>query len=521
MPIINPRARVLQLIYTMTKKIGLIILDGWGIGDKSESDAIFNARTPSMDQLMAKYPSAELLTSGENVGLPDGQMGNSEVGHLNIGAGRIVYQELTRINKSIRDGDFFENPVLIEAFERAKYTGKSLHLMGLVSSGGVHSSQEHLNALCKMAVQYDLEKVFIHAFTDGRDCDPKSGLHFIKSLEGEIEDTPIRIASVIGRYYAMDRDNRWGRIKKAYDLMVNRVGVSYDSASAAMEASYASSVTDEFIEPCVITSEGEKIGAIKAEDVVISFNFRTDRPREISIALTQKDFPLEKMEKLDIHYYTMTNYDRTFENVHVIFEKDNLSNTIGEVISRSGLSQVRIAETEKYPHVTFFFSGGREVEFNGEKRILVNSPKVATYDLQPEMSAPEVRDRITTNIRNEQPDFICLNFANPDMVGHTGVYSAIVTAVETIDRCLKDVIHCGQEFGYEFIVIADHGNADFAINPDGSPNTAHSLNPVPVILVTDDKVSLKNGILSDVAPTILSRLGIEQPTEMTGSSLVE
>ncbi len=504
----------------MTKKIGLIILDGWGIGDKSESDAIFNARTPFMDQLIAKYPSAELLTSGENVGLPEGQMGNSEVGHLNIGAGRIVYQELTRINKSIRDGEFFENPVLKDAFQRAKDTGKSIHFMGLVSNGGVHSSQEHLNALCKMAVDYDLQNAFIHAFTDGRDCDPKSGLHFIQKLESEIENTPIQIASVIGRYFAMDRDNRWGRIKKAYDLLVNRTGTNFESASDAIKSSYATEITDEFIEPSAIKIAGEKSGSIEEGDIVISFNFRTDRPREISIALTQRDFEAEKMQKLDIAYYTMTNYDRTFENINVIFEKDNLAKTLGEVVSDAGLSQVRIAETEKYPHVTFFFSGGREKEFEGEKRILVNSPKVATYDLQPEMSAPEVRDRITNNIRNEQPDFICLNFANPDMVGHTGVYSAIVTAVETIDRCLKDVVHCGEEFGYEFIVIADHGNADFAINPDGTPNTAHSLNPVPVVLVTEDKVTLKNGILADVAPTILSRLGVDQPIEMTGKSLV-
>ncbi|PHR28940.1 MAG: phosphoglycerate mutase (2,3-diphosphoglycerate-independent) [Fluviicola sp.] len=504
----------------MTKKIGLIILDGWGIGDKSKSDAIFNARTPFMDQLMAKYPSAELLTSGENVGLPEGQMGNSEVGHLNIGAGRIVYQELTRINKSIRDGEFFKNPVLTEAFQRAKDTGKSIHFMGLVSNGGVHSSQEHLHALCKMAVDYDLQDVFIHAFTDGRDCDPKSGLHFIEKLESEIENTPIQIASVIGRYFAMDRDNRWGRIKKAYDLLINRTGSKFERASDAVKSSYATEITDEFVEPAAINIAGERSGAIEEGDIVISFNFRTDRPREISIALTQRDIEAEKMQKLDLAYYTMTNYDRTFENVKVIFEKDNLLKTIGEVVSDAGLTQVRIAETEKYPHVTFFFSGGREKEFKGEKRLLVNSPKVATYDLQPEMSAPEVRDRITNNIRNEQPDFICLNFANPDMVGHTGVYSAIITAVETIDRCLKDVVHAGQEFGYEFIVIADHGNADYAVNPDGSPNTAHSLNPVPVVLVTEDKVTLKNGILADVAPTILSRLGVEQPIEMTGATLV-
>lgn len=508
----------------MTKKVGLIILDGWGIGDKSQSDAIYNAHTPFMDQLLAKYPSAELLTSGENVGLPDGQMGNSEVGHLNIGAGRIVYQELTRINKSIREGDFFENPTLKEAFQRAKDTGKSIHFMGLVSNGGVHSSQEHLHALCKMASDFDLEHVFIHAFTDGRDCDPKSGLGFIEKLEAEIEGKPIQIASVIGRYYAMDRDNRWGRIKKAYDLMVHRNGEEFGSASEAIRSSYeteGSAITDEFIEPSVIKTSGDRSGAIEEGDIVISFNFRTDRPREITIALTQRDFEAERMKKLDLGYYTMTNYDRTFENVHVIFEKENLSQTLGEVVSAAGLSQVRIAETEKYPHVTFFFSGGREKEFEGENRILVNSPKVATYDLQPEMSAPEVRDRITNNIRNEQPDFICLNFANPDMVGHTGVYSAIVSAVETVDRCLKDVIHCGEEFGYEFIVIADHGNADFAVNADGSPNTAHSLNPVPVVLVTQDKVSLKNGILADVAPTILGRLGIAQPAEMTGQSLVE
>ncbi len=504
----------------MTKKIGLIILDGWGIGDKSESDAIYNARTPFMDHLMGKFPSAELLTSGENVGLPEGQMGNSEVGHLNIGAGRIVYQELTRINKSIKDGTFFENPVLRDAFQQAKDTGKSIHFMGLVSNGGVHSSQEHLHALCKMAVDYNLKDAFIHAFTDGRDCDPKSGLHFIKNLESQIEETPVQIASVIGRYFAMDRDNRWGRIKKAYDLMVHRNGTRFKSASEAIQASYTKEITDEFIEPCVINTAGNKSGSIEEGDIVISFNFRTDRPREISIALTQRDFEAENMQKMNLAYYTMTNYDRTFENINVIFEKDNLSKTLGEVVSNAGLSQVRIAETEKYPHVTFFFSGGREKEFEGEKRLLVNSPKVATYDLQPEMSAPEVRDRITNNIRKEQPDFFCLNFANPDMVGHTGVYSAIVTAVETIDRCLKDVIHCGEEFGYEFIVIADHGNADFAINADGTPNTAHSLNPVPVVLVTEDKVNLESGILADVAPTILSRLGVEQPTEMTGKNLI-
>ncbi|MFT5779602.1 MAG: 2,3-bisphosphoglycerate-independent phosphoglycerate mutase, partial [Crocinitomicaceae bacterium] len=402
----------------MTKNIGLIILDGWGIGDKSKSDAIFNARTPFMDQLLANYPSAELLTSGEDVGLPDGQMGNSEVGHLNIGAGRIVYQELTRINKSIRDGEFFQNEQLKQAFQKAKETDGKLHFMGLVSNGGVHSSLEHLYALCEMAKDYDLKKVYIHAFTDGRDCDPKSGLGFMEELELKIADSPVKVASVIGRYYAMDRDNRWERVRKAYDLMVHGKGRTVSSAAFAMSSSYESDITDEFIDPSVIHENGKPLAKIEAGDTVICFNFRTDRPREISTVLTQKDFPEFKMTKLALNYYTMTNYDRTFENVHVIFEKDNLSNTIGEILSKNNLSQVRIAETEKYPHVTFFFSGGRELVFEGEERIMVNSPKVATYDLQPEMSAPEVRDRIVSVIKKSAPNFICLNFANPDMVGH-------------------------------------------------------------------------------------------------------
>jgi 2,3-bisphosphoglycerate-independent phosphoglycerate mutase len=504
----------------MTKHIGLIILDGWGIGDKSKSDAIFNARTPFMDQLMANYPSATLLTSGLDVGLPDGQMGNSEVGHLNIGAGRIVYQELTRINKSIDDGDFFQNDVLEQAFQKAKETDGKLHFMGLVSNGGVHSSQEHLYALCEMAKEYGLKKVYIHAFTDGRDCDPKSGLGFIRELESEIADGPVKIASVIGRYYAMDRDNRWERVRKAYELMVHGKGMAVSSAEQAISSSYESDITDEFIDASVVCENGIPIAKIEEGDTLICFNFRTDRPREISTVLTQKDFPEFKMTKLTLNYYTMTNYDRTFENVHVIFEKDNLTNTLGEILAKNKRSQIRIAETEKYPHVTFFFSGGRELTFEGEERIMVNSPKVATYDLQPEMSAPEVRDRIVSVIKKSTPDFICLNFANPDMVGHTGVYKAIVNAVETVDRCLKDVVMAGQENGYEFIVIADHGNADFALNADGSPNTAHSMNPVPVVLVTDEKLELNSGILADVAPTILARLGINLPSEMTGKSLV-
>lgn len=500
----------------MTKNIGLIILDGWGIGDKSKSDAIFNAKTPIMDSILDKYPSSTLLTSGENVGLPDGQMGNSEVGHLNIGAGRIVYQELTRINKSIREGSFQQNKTLLEAFNKAKSTGKKLHFIGLVSDGGVHSHQAHLHALCDMATKMNIEKTFVHAFTDGRDCDPKSGLNFIQKLENHIKNQSVQLASIVGRYYAMDRDNRWERVKKAYDLMVNGKGQKFNSGAEAIQFSYENNVTDEFIEPSIINQNG----LIEAEDIVICFNFRTDRPREISIALTQKDFPDFEMKKLKINYFTMTNYDATFENVKVIFEKENLTKTLGEVISDGGLTQVRIAETEKYPHVTFFFSGGREKEFLGEKRILVNSPKVATYDLQPEMSAYEVKDKIIAEIQENSPSFICLNFANPDMVGHTGVYDAIVKSVETVDECLGEIISVGAEKGYEFLVIADHGNADFAVNSDGTPNTAHSLNPVPVVLVTSKECVLENGVLADVAPTILERLGIQPPSEMTGKSIV-
>ncbi|MFY7668375.1 MAG: 2,3-bisphosphoglycerate-independent phosphoglycerate mutase [Crocinitomicaceae bacterium] len=502
----------------MTNRFGLIILDGWGIGNGSKSDAIAHANTPFMDSLLKNYTNATLRTSGEDVGLPEGQMGNSEVGHLNIGAGRIVYQELTRINKSIRDGEFQQNVVLNDAFQKAKSRGCKIHFIGLVSKGGVHSSQEHLYALCDMAKSYELNNVFIHAFTDGRDCDPKSGLGFMQELEKHLKISTGKVASVIGRYYSMDRDNRWERVKKAFDLLIKGVGSKFNSADEAIESSYENGITDEFIEPSIIDSNG----VIENGDVVICFNFRTDRPREITIALTQKAFPEFQMEPLDLHYCSMTNYDATFKNIQVVFEKDNLFNTIGEVISNAGKTQVRIAETEKYPHVTFFFSGGRESVFEKEDRILVNSPKVATYDLQPEMSAQEVRDRIVDFMQTKTPDFICLNFANPDMVGHTGVYEAIVKAVETVDSCLKDVVNTGQELGYEFLVIADHGNADFALNEDGSPNTAHSLNPVPMVLVTNDKnVKLQPGILADVAPTILHRMGISVPSEMTGKNLTE
>jgi 2,3-bisphosphoglycerate-independent phosphoglycerate mutase len=498
------------------KKAGLIILDGWGLGKKDHSDAIYNANTPNFDQLWKTFPHATLLTSGLDVGLPDGQMGNSEVGHLNIGAGRIVYQELTRINKSIADGDFFTNPVLSEAFETAKKRKTKTHFIGLVSDGGVHSSQEHLHALCDLAEKHNMENVFIHAFTDGRDCDPKSGKQFLLNLEQHISDKNVKIASVIGRYYAMDRDKRLERIAKAYHLLVHGQGKKANSIAELFDASYAANITDEFIDAHVLAD-----GKIENGDVVIFFNFRTDRPRELTTALTQEFFHEQNMAPLDLHFVTMTQYDDKYKNIHVVFENDNLENTLGEVVSKAGLTQIRMAETEKYPHVTFFFSGGRETEFAGETRIMVNSPKVATYDLQPEMSAFEVRDKLIAALQSQTPDFFCLNFANPDMVGHTGVYEAIVKAVETVDTCLGEIVALAQSLDYELIIIADHGNADFAVNEDGSPNTAHSLNPVPVIYVTEKQdCKLKDGILADVAPTILGIMGIERPDVMTGKDLI-
>jgi 2,3-bisphosphoglycerate-independent phosphoglycerate mutase len=502
------------------QKVGLIILDGWGIGDKSKSDAIYNANTPIMDGLLANYPHAQLITCGEAVGLPDGQMGNSEVGHLNIGAGRIVYQELTRINKSIRDGEFFELEKLKNCFSNAKKTGKKVHLMGLVSEGGVHSSQAHLEALLTMAHSYELKNVWIHAFTDGRDCDPKSGLAYFERLEKHVQQTTGTIATITGRYYAMDRDNRWERIKVAYDAMVNGIGKNLSSITEAFTTSYEAGITDEFIEPFVFDAANAP-GKIENGDTVISFNFRTDRPREITAALTQQAFPEHNMRPLAVDYFTMTNYDSRFNKVQVLFEKDNLKNTLGEVLAKMGRTQIRIAETEKYPHVTFFFNGGREKEFEGESRILVNSPKVATYDLQPEMSALEVKNKIIEAIEENCPDFFCLNFANPDMVGHTGNYEAITKAVETVDSCLGEIVAAAQAINLELIVIADHGNADVAFNPDGSPNTAHSLNPVPIVLVTEKTdLHISNGILADVAPTILSRMRLAAPIEMTGKSLL-
>lgn len=504
----------------MNKKVALVILDGWGHGDHSKSDGIYNADTPFMDELEASQPTAELLTDGEHVGLPHGQMGNSEVGHLNIGAGRIVYQELSRINKSIEDGDFFQQSVLVDAMKLAKERDSSLHFIGLVSDGGVHSSLEHLKALCTMAQSFDLNQVFIHAFTDGRDCDPESGKGQLEDLENHLKKSTGKVASVIGRYYAMDRDKRWERVKKAYDLLTKGVGQQFSSSAEAIQSSYQNGITDEFIEASSIVENGAPVATISNGDVVICFNFRTDRCREITQVLSQQNFPEFEMSALDLHYVTMTSYDDTYKNVHVIFEKENLKNTLGEVLSGHGLKQLRIAETEKYPHVTFFFSGGREETFDGEERIVIASPKVATYDLQPEMSAPEVRNAACNYMKDVTPDFICLNFANADMVGHTGVYSAILEAAHRVDDCLKTVVETGKSLGYSFIIIADHGNSDYAINPDGSPNTAHSMNPVPVVVIDDRVAAIKNGTLRDVAPTVLHLLGLEKVDEMTGSSLV-
>lgn len=505
----------------MSKKVALLILDGWGHGDHSKADGIYNANTPYVDSLEKNFPNAELLTDGENVGLPEGQMGNSEVGHLNIGAGRIVYQELTRINKAIRDREFHANKVLNDAFQYALQNNKKVHLIGLVSTGGVHSSQEHIYALCDLAKEKKFDQLYIHAFTDGRDCNPTTGKKHIEDLEKYLQQSNGKIASVIGRYYAMDRDKRWERIKLAYDLMVKGNGEVVNSAIEAIEKSYQREITDEFIKPFVIEKSGQPIALIEKGDVIISFNFRTDRCREITMALTQQDFPEYDMQKLDLHYVTMTNYDSTFQNVKVVFEKDNLENTLGEIVSKNKLSQVRIAETEKYPHVSFFFSGGREKEFDGERRIMIPSPKVATYDLKPEMSAFEITNAICDDIKNNQPDFICLNFANTDMVGHTGVYHAILKAAEAVDTCVKKFVETAQQYDYSIVIIADHGNSDYAINPDGSPNTAHSLNPVPIIVLDKNVSKVKNGILADVAPTILHLMGLEIPAEMTGKVLVD
>ena len=499
-----------------------MILDGWGIATNPKVSAIANAKTDFIDGLYTHYPHSKLEASGLAVGLPAGQMGNSEVGHMNIGAGRVVYQDLVKINLAVEKGTLANEPALKEAFAYAKTNNKRVHLIGLVSDGGVHSHIEHLKGLTTIAHEQGLNNLFVHAFTDGRDTDPKGGYDYLKDLSEHLQKTTGKIATVIGRYYAMDRDNRWERVKLAYDVMVKAVGEKTKDVLASVKASYDAGVTDEFIKPLVaVDAAGNVLAHIESGDVVLSFNFRTDRGREITIALTQKDFPEQEMKKLDLYYVTMTNYDHTFEHVHVIFDKDNLSNTLGEVLANAGKKQIRIAETEKYPHVTFFFSGGREQPFDGETRLLCPSPKVATYDLQPEMSAYDIRDKIIPELKTKEPDFICLNFANPDMVGHTGVFEAAVKACEVVNDCAKAVIEVALENGYSTIVIADHGNCDMMINEDGTPNTAHTTNLVPCILVDKDyKGTLKDGKLGDLAPTILKLMGVAQPAEMTGDTLI-
>ena len=497
-------------------------MDGWGLGKVASADAIKNAKTPFVSSLYSKYPNTTLITCGEAVGLPDGQMGNSEVGHLNLGAGRIVYQELQRINVAVRDGSFAKNEVLLNAIRFAKKDNKALHLLGLVSNGGVHSHIDHLKAIIDVCKKENLSNVFIHAFTDGRDCDPKSGLGFMKELQEHLNNSIGKIASVSGRYYAMDRDKRWERIKLAYDALVNGIGEKATDAIEAIENSYIKNVTDEFIKPTVIIAEDQQpLAKIKDGDVAICFNFRTDRCREITQVLTQMDLPDHGMKKLSLNYTTMTEYDKTYKDVNVVFETDNLNNTLGEILQQHGLKQIRIAETEKYPHVSFFFSGGREKPFDGEKRIMIASPKVATYDLKPEMSAYEVTEALLPEIKNKTADFICLNYANADMVGHTGIWEAAIKAVETVDQCVSQIVTTGLENGYTTFLTADHGNSDYMINEDGSPNTAHTMNPVPFFIIDKEwKGNLKPGKLGDIAPTILTLMKLPIPMEMTGEVLI-
>jgi len=498
-------------------------MDGWGLGKVASADAIQNAKNPFTSSLYSLYPNSTLITCGEAVGLPEGQMGNSEVGHLNLGAGRVVYQELQRINVAVRDGSFAQNSVLLNAIRYAKDNQKPLHLLGLVSDGGVHSHINHLKAIVDVCKAEGLSEVLIHAFTDGRDCDPKSGLVFIKELQEHLNNSVGKIATVSGRYYAMDRDKRWERVKQAYDALVNGIGEKGTDAIQAIENSYSNNITDEFIKPTVIVDEGQNpLGKIKNGDVAICFNFRTDRCREITQVLTQSDFAEFGMYKLALHYTTMTEYDNTFKNVNVIFETDNLNNTLGQILEQQGLKQIRIAETEKYPHVSFFFSGGREVPFEGEKRIMVPSPKVATYDLQPEMSAYQVTEALLPEIKNKTADFICLNYANADMVGHTGIWQAAIKAVETVDKCVEQIVTTGLENGYAIFLTADHGNSDYMINEDGSPNTAHTLNPVPFFIIDKEwRGAIKPGKLGDVAPTILTMMELPVPSEMTGDILIK
>ena len=504
------------------KKTLLMILDGWGMGKGDQSDVVATAPTPFMDALMNTYPHSKLLACGEHVGLPDGQMGNSEVGHLNLGAGRVLYQDMVKITRAIKDKSLWRHPQVLKAYNYAKDNNKQVHLLGLIGPGGVHSLSKHMVALSQIATEMGLEKVFIHGLTDGRDTDPRSGLGFIQTDLEDLKGTNARFASLIGRYYGMDRDKNWDRMKLAYDLWLEGKGDKATDILKAVQSSYENGVTDEFMQPIIITDEnGKPLGTFEKGDVVICFNFRTDRLRQATIALTQEDLPAFGMQKQDLEWYTMTEYKADFKNINVIYRKDNVTKTMGEVIAENGLKQIRIAETEKYAHVTFFFSGGREKEFPGEKRILCPSPKVPTYDLKPEMSAYDIRDAIVPELENGTADFVCLNFANGDMVGHTGVYEAIYKAVVAVDDCVKDVVTAAKKGGYDILIIADHGNADFAINEDGSPNTAHSLNPVPCIWVTETKgVVIKDGVLADVAPTLLKIMGIPQPEEMTGIALV-
>ena len=504
----------------MSKKALLMILDGWGLGDQKKDDVIFNTPTPYWDYLMNTYPHSQLQASGENVGLPDGQMGNSEVGHLNIGAGRVVYQDLVKINRACADNSILKNPEIVAAFSYAKENGKNVHFMGLTSNGGVHSSLVHLFKLCDIAKEYNIDNTFIHCFMDGRDTDPKSGKGFIEELSAHCEKSAGKIASIIGRYYAMDRDKRWERVKEAYDLLVKGEGKKAADMVQAMQESYDEGVTDEFIKPIVNANFD---GTIKEGDVVIFFNYRNDRAKELTVVLTQQDMPEAGMRTIPgLQYYCMTPYDASFKGVHILFDKENVSNTLGEYLAAKGLNQLHLAETEKYAHVTFFFNGGRETPYDNEDRILVPSPKVATYDLKPEMSAYEVKDKLVAAINENKYDFIVVNFANGDMVGHTGIYEAIEKAVVAVDACVKDVIEAAKAQDYEAIIIADHGNADHALNEDGTPNTAHSLNPVPCVYVTENKAAkVEDGRLADVAPTILKIMGLEAPAEMNGNVLIK
>ena len=507
----------------MSKKAILIICDGWGVGDKKKDDVIYNTPTPYWDYLIQTYPNSQLQASGEDVGLPDGQMGNSEVGHLNIGAGRVVYQDLVKINKACRENTISQNLEIKRAYEYAKNNDKQIHFLGLVSDGGVHSSMDHLFKLTEISKEYGIAKSYVHCFMDGRDTDPKSGKGFIEQLENHLKTTGGKIASIIGRYYAMDRDKRWERVKEAYDLLVKGTGKQSEDVVKAMEESYAADVTDEFVKPIVHVENGKPVAVIEEGDVVIFFNFRNDRAKELTVVLTQQDMPEAGMTTIpNLQYFTMTPYDATFKGLHILFDKDNVNNTLGEHLSAKSLTQLHIAETEKYAHVTFFFNGGREAPFDGEERILVASPKVATYDLKPEMSAYEVKDKLVEAINTGKFDYIVCNYANGDMVGHTGIYEAIEKAVIAVDTCLKDTIEAAKANDYEVIIIADHGNADHALNEDGSPNTAHSLNPVPFVYVTaNSSAKVADGILADVAPSILHIMGIEQPKEMTGKNLIQ